>query len=206
MQEVVLQAANRVEVLGLALEVLQKDGVIVYPTETSYGLGADFFSPQAVQKIYQIKGRDQAKHLPVIVADFAYASSLVDFDMRARHLAAQYWPGPLTLVLPFKHHHWQKHFDRFLALRVSSYPLAQTIANLLACPLTATSANISGQEPAYTVESIRTQFSNSQFKPDLFINVGDLPVQPASTIIKCLAGQAEILRQGALEINLELFK
>lgn len=206
MQEIVLRPDNRVEVLQAALAVLQNDGVIVYPTETSYGLGADFFSAKAVQKIYQIKARDKSKHLPVIVADFNYASSLVDFDLKARQLAAQYWPGPLTLVLPFKHHHWQQHFDRFLALRISSYPLAQTIATLLACPLTATSANISGQEPAYTALSIKEQFVGSKFQPDLFINVGDLPVQPASTIIKCVSENVEILRPGALEINLELFK
>jgi L-threonylcarbamoyladenylate synthase len=206
MQEIILNSSNRIAVLQTALEVLQNDGVIVYPTETSYGLGADFFSSKAVQKIYQIKGRDSSKHLPVIVSDFVYASSLVDFSVLARQLASQYWPGPLTLVLPFKHHHWQAHFDRFLALRVSSYPLAQTIASLLACPLTATSANISGQSSSFTAASVREQFAGSKFQPDLFINVGDLLVQPATTMIKCSQDNAEILRQGALAINLELFK
>lgn len=206
MQELILRPDNRIEILQTALSVLQNDGVIVYPTETSYGLGADFFSAPAVQKVYQIKGRDSSKHLPVIVSDFVYASSLVDFSTLARQLASQYWPGPLTLVLPFKHHHWQAHFDKFLALRVSSYPLAQTIASLLACPLTATSANISGLKQAYQADEVRRQFENSKYQPDLFINAGDLLEQAPTTMIKCSPDKAEILRQGALEINLELFK
>lgn len=205
MQEIILNSTNRIEILQTALAVLQNDGVIVYPTETSYGLGADFFSAKAVQKIYQIKGRDQSKRLPVVVSDFVYASSLVDFCPQARQLASQYWPGPLTLVLPFKHHHWQEHFDRFLALRVSSYSLARELASLLACPLTATSANISDNEPAYTIDSIRQQFANSKYQPDLFINVGDLLTQAPTTMIKCVNDKLEILRQGALEINLDLF-
>ena len=206
MQEIILTKENRIEVLQTALQVLQSDGVIVYPTETSYGLGADFFSASAVKKIYQIKGRDSSKHLPVIVSDFVYASSLVDFCQVARQLASQYWPGALTLVLPFKHHHWQEHFDKFLALRVSSYPLAQTITSLLGCPLTATSANISGQESCYTAASVRQQFAGSKIQPDLFINAGDLLVNAATTMIKCSKEGVQILRQGGLAVNLNLFK
>ncbi|MFA5126873.1 MAG: L-threonylcarbamoyladenylate synthase [Patescibacteria group bacterium] len=206
MKEIILTNKNRIEVLQAALGVLQNDGVIIYPTETSYGLGADFFSPTAVKKVYQVKGRDKDKPLSVIVSDFVYASSLVDFNHIARSLATQYWPGPLTLVLPFKHHHWQDYFDKFLALRVSSLALAQTIAALLACPLVATSANISGNSPSYRVDDIRQQFAKAKYQPDLFINAGDLEVNQPSTMIKCERDSATILRQGALQVNLNLFK
>ncbi len=206
MKEIVLTNTNRIEVLQAALEVLQNDGVIVYPTETSYGLGADFFSTVAVKKVYQIKARDKNKPLPVIVSDFIYASSLVDFSPLARNLADKYWPGPLTLLLPFKHHHWQDYFDKFLALRVSSLALAQTLSALLACPLVATSANISGSSPSYSPDDIRQQFAKEKHQPDLFINVGELPVNPPTTMIKCDGQTAVVLRQGALQIDLNLFK
>ena len=83
-----------------AISILKQGGVIVYPTETAYGLGADFLNAKAVNKIYQIKGRNYAKPLSVIVSSIRMAREYVKFDQESLQLAKKYWPGALTLVLP----------------------------------------------------------------------------------------------------------
>jgi L-threonylcarbamoyladenylate synthase len=200
MQEVFLNRNNLAEVAQQAVAVLTKGGVIVYPTETAYGLGADYFSDSAVAKIYAIKQREVAKALPVIVATLEAAEQIVIFDDQARQIVAQYWPGALTVVLPHKLAGQKKHFSDTLGLRISSNAFCQALTGLFANPIVSTSANISGKGAIYSVEQIKEQFSKLAIQPDLFINVGNLPVTPASTIIKSVSGKIEILRQGEIVI------
>jgi L-threonylcarbamoyladenylate synthase len=202
MEEIKLDKTNRVQVLQKALEVLRGGGTIIYPTETSYGLGGDFFKESVIEDIYQLKERDRGKPLSVIVPDFVYASSLVDFSDKARRLAAEYWPGPLTLVLPYKYCKWNGHCDDYLALRVSSYLFAADLSINFGNPLIATSANVSDKTNTYKPRDIIKQFSNKNKKPDLFINAGDLPKQAPSTIIKIIGDTVEILRQGEIKIKI----
>lgn len=202
MQELKLTAKNYVQVLQAALEVVRGGGTIVYPTETSYGLGADYYNSRAVKKIYLIKRREARQPLPVLVSDLVSASSLVEFTEKSRRLAAKYWPGPLTLILPFSHQKWQKHFDKYLALRVSSHPFASSLTINLGHPLVATSANISGQGDCYTPTEVRRQFKGQKYQPDLFINGGTLPRRRPTSIVKCDADKYEIVRQGELKIKI----
>ena len=92
---------RKAEQLAEALVVLLSGGAVVYPTETAYALGADFFSPHAYRNIYRVKQRVGTKYLPVIVPDAHYATTIVKFSPKSSRLASRYWPGPLTLVLPF---------------------------------------------------------------------------------------------------------
>jgi L-threonylcarbamoyladenylate synthase len=200
-KEVKLSSANRASVLQEALEVIRGGGVVVYPTETSYGLGADFYNARVVDKIYNIKNRARKFPLPVLVSDLVYATSLVDFSESARRMAGKYWPGPLTLVLPFKYCKWQEHCDDFLALRVSSHPFAKDLVTILGSPLVSTSANIASTGDSYSASDIKKQFAKSAIQPDLFINAGTLPKNPPSTIIKFFNNQMEVLRQGKLKIQ-----
>ncbi len=198
MQEIFLNRNNLAEVAQQAVAVLAKGGVIVYPTETAYGLGADYFSDSAVAKIYAIKQRELGKALPVIVATLEAAEQIVIFDDQTRQIVAQYWPGALTVVLPYKLAGQKKHFSDTLGLRISSNTFCQKLTELFVNPIVSTSANISGQGAIYSVEQIKEQFSKLEFQPDLFINVGNLPVTQASTIIKSVGGKIEILRQGEI--------
>jgi len=198
-KEIKLDKTNRIQVLQEALHVLNEGGVIIYPTETSYGLGCDFYNKKAMAKIYKIKKRDQGKPLPVIVPDIITASYLVNFDDNSRRLALSHWPGPLTLVLPFKYCKWQGHCDDFLALRVSSHPFASELARNFGKPIVSTSANFQGAGNIYSGKKIKALFKG-QAQADLFINAGDLPETPPSTIIK-FNGKPEILRKGSLKIN-----
>ena len=202
MEEIILTKDNKAQVLQTALEVLNKGGVIVYPTETSYGLGCDFYNEAAVAKIYKIKNRDKKSPLSVIVPDIIAASALVEFSDKSRRLALGQWPGPLTLVLPYKYCEIQHHCDNYLALRVSSHPIADALVNNFAKPIVATSANISDNPDSYTPEDIKKQFKDSKIKPDLFINVGELPERANSTIVKFAGIKGEILRQGDIKIKL----
>lgn len=203
MKEIILTKDNKVQVLQAALEVLNKGGIIIYPTETSYGLGCDFYNEEAVAKIYKIKNRDIKSPLSVIVPDIVAASYLVDFYDKSRRLALEYWPGPLTLVLPYKYCKEQSHCDDYLALRISSHPIADALANSFGKPLVATSANVSNNPDSYTVEDIKKQFASVKVQPDLFINAGDLPKRATSTIIKFIKNKGEVLRQGDIKINLD---
>lgn len=202
MQEIILDKNNRAQVIQRALEVLRAGGTIVYPTETSYGLGGDFFDSKVNDKIYQIKERDKGKPLSVIVPDMIYATSLVTFSDVAKRLAAEYWPGPLTLVLPYKYCEFNSHCDDYLALRVSSHPFAADLSINFGNPLVATSANLHNNPDAYEPKDIVQQFVNAKSKPDLFINAGNLPKQRPSTIIKITTdNKIEILRKGDLKIK-----
>ena len=143
--------------------------------------------------------------LPVIVPDITAVSYLVDFKEEAKRLALKYWPGPLTLVLPFKYCKWQGHCDDYLALRISSHPFASDLVCAFGHPIVSTSANISENGDSYDPEKIKEQFDREKFKPDLFINAGKLPIKLASTIVK-FDGNIKILRQGEININLEGLK
>ena len=203
MKEIKLSAKNRIKVLQKAIDVLESGGVIIFPTETSYGLGANFYNQKAVDKIYRIKGRDKSKPLPIIISDIISATTLVEFSQPALQLAEDYWPGPLTLALPYRYCNLRKCSDDYLALRVSSHPLARELVENLGQPLISTSANIAGEDNCYIVKDIREQFNSLKEQPDLFINAGDLPRFKPSTIIKISRdGKMKILRQGDLKIKI----
>ena len=204
MKEIKLTKNNKVTALQAAIEVLNNGGVIVYPTETSYGLGCDFYNRKACNKVYKIKGRDKKKPLSVIVPDTVAASYLIDFSNNSRRLALEHWPGPLTLILPYKYCKLQHHCDDYLALRVSSHPFAGELSANFGKPLVATSANTSDDPAAYTPADIKKQFKDSNIKPDLFINAGQLPKVKASTIIKFVKDKGELIRQGDIKIKLPL--
>jgi len=202
MKEVVLDQNNRLQVLQQALDVIANGGVIVYPTETSYGLGADFYNKKSIDKIYQIKNRDKEHKLSVLVPDLDTAKTIVHFPGEARRLAEHHWPGALTLVLPFRNCKWPDHCSDYLALRVSSHFFAKELTQSFGGPIIATSANISGQTDCYTPEQIQDQFKNKKSQPDLFINAGQLPRNKPSTVGKFTNNKAEILRQGDLKIEI----
>jgi len=196
MEIIKLNKANQLVIVNKAVDVLKHGGGIVYPTETAYGLGADFLNPSAVKKIYQIKGRNFKKPLSVIVANLAVAKKLVKFDKTALNLAKKHWPGALTLILisnQFKISNYKT-----IALRVSANKLATAITKSLNKPLTATSANLSGKGEHYSVRAVIKEFENKKFQPDLIIDAGRLPKEKPSTIVKVVDAEIEILRKGKI--------
>ena len=139
-----------------ALKVLKSGGVIAFPTETVFGIGASLNSPKGIRKIFRIKGRPKNKPLQVLVATLEQAKKLGDFSRKALEFARKKWPGPYTLVLP-KTRKVSKLVtggSKKVGLRMPDHKLA--LALIKKCgPIVASSANRSGTRPALTVKEVK---------------------------------------------------
>lgn len=186
------------ENLAAAVEALKRGDVIVFPTETLYGLGADTLNDAAVEKVFRLKGRDPRNPIPVLVADQEMLDTLVaKVPMTAQKLMDRYWPGPLTLVLPGR-----KNIPKPLcnptggvAVRISSQPNATLLVNGLGRPLTATSANPSGKEPARTLQVAKNYFAD---RVDVFVDGGTLTSKSGSTVVEVMEDSIKIIREGEI--------
>jgi L-threonylcarbamoyladenylate synthase len=135
--------------------------VIIYPTETFYGLGANPKLPLAVERIYRIKGREFVKPLPLIASNLeAVYGAVAAWPMPAERLAQAFWPGPLTLILPAAAHMAPQVHGATgkIGIRVSSHPVAQALATGAGGLLTATSANRAHQRAFQEPSEISTDF------------------------------------------------
>ena len=178
-----------------AKEALKKS-VFVYPTETCYGIGCDATNERLVERIYKIKGRDAKKRVSWIVADIDMAKRYAEFPSRAVKLAKSFWPGPLTLVLRKK----VSDDTQTVALRVSSHPIARKIVDILKKPIVATSANMSGAVPCYTIFELMEQFQSCSEKPDFIFDGGELKKRAPSTTVEVIGDTVRVLRQGEIII------
>lgn len=188
----------RAEIIAEAVSALRRGEVIIFPTETLYGLGADAFDPGAVEKIFDLKGRDPLNPIPVLAADRSMLNSLVaEIPPLAEKLFAHFWPGPLTIVLPAR-----KGIPRPLinaaggvGVRISSHPISARLVEKLGRPLTATSANPSGQPAARSVTAAKSYFTG---KIDIFIDGGELKSKTGSTVVEVAANSLAIVREGEI--------
>lgn len=186
------------DALSGALAALRRGDVIVFPTETLYGLGADALAGTAVEKVFQLKGRDSNNPLPVLIADFTMLERLVLTVPRlAKDLMDCFWPGPLTLVLPARNDIPKPLVNATggIGVRISSQPVATRLVRLLGHPITATSANPSGQEPARTLDEARNYFTRSV---EVFVDGGALSSKRGSTVVEATETAVRIIRQGEI--------
>ena len=177
---------------------LRRGEIIVFPTETLYGLGADALNSQAVEKVFQLKGRDRNNPIPVLIADRAMLDMLAAaIPGRAKALMDYFWPGPLTLVLPARSDIPKPlvNANGGIGIRISSQPIATQLVASLQRPLTATSANPSGKEPARTVDEAKGYFSGTI---EIFIEGGRLESKTGSTIVEVLNSEIKIIREGEI--------
>lgn len=184
--------------LVLAAEVLKAGGVVVYPTETLYGLGANAWNPDAVRKVRGIKQREGQKPILVIVHSEEAVLGLTDEIPEAgRLLMRAFWPGPLTLVFAAGQHAPPDLSPETgtIGIRISSSPLCLKLAALCGYPIVSTSANISGQQTPRTAEMIETVLGSGV---DLFLDAGILPKGPPSTVVDVTGPHPRILREGAV--------
>jgi L-threonylcarbamoyladenylate synthase len=181
-----------------AARTLAAGGLVAFPTETVYGLGADATNGAAVARLYDAKGRPSFNPLIAHVADAAAARALARFDLAAQRLATAFWPGPLTLVLP-------KLADcpvaelataglDTIAVRVPSHPLARAVLLAFGRPVVAPSANRSGHVSPTTAQHV---LADLRGRIELIIDGGPTPMGLESTIVACL-DRPVLLRPGAL--------
>ena len=181
--------------LEKGINILKKGGVIAFPTDTVYGLGADAFNSVAVQRIYGIKDRSESNPFPLLIADAKQLTALAEpIPELARFLARQFWPGGVTLVLSKK-----DTVPAYLAsgptiaVRVPNHPTCLTLLQHLARPLIGTSANVSGQPAALTAYEVRQQLGD---RIDLIIDGGECAGGKESTVLDITREPPVVLRQG----------
>jgi L-threonylcarbamoyladenylate synthase len=178
--------------------VLRADGVMVFPTDTFYGLGGNALSAGAVEKIYGLKGRDRGKPLSVVVADVDQARDFTrDRPAAWSVLARAFWPGPLTVVLPAG-----PGFPAAMlgpggsvALRVPALPWLCALLKKTGFPVTATSANLSGDGELDDPAAVRRVFDG---RAELIVDGGRTPGGAPSTIVDLTAGVPRLVRPGAV--------
>lgn len=188
------------EVINQAVKILENGGVIVYPTDTCYGLGADMANPKAVEKIYKIKNRDQNKPLSVIVKDIKEIEKYAEIDSKRKEILEKYLPGPITFILKTKS-------DRFnqetVGFRIPDYTITKMLANKFNKPYSTTSANISNQPVCYTIKEVLDQFKNIKYQPDLILDAGVLDKKnPPSVVVDLVSLPPRVLREGAKKIRI----
>lgn len=186
------------DLLVKAVQTLHSGGVVAHATETCYGLAADIFNRVAIQKLYALKAMPFEKPVSVLVRDLEEAQAYGDFSTTAVRLALQHWPGPLTIIVPRKAGlpQWINHGQDTVGFRMSSNKKAKALVEAFGGPLTTTSANKTGQPPAYKVQDFHAQ----GLYPDAILDAGPIGQTPPSTIVKVLGEKVEILRQGDLLI------
>jgi L-threonylcarbamoyladenylate synthase len=185
-------------ILTRAAEILAGGGVIAYPTETFYGLGADATNEKAIEKIFAVKGRNFKNPISLIIGQADDIYPLVqDVPETAKKLMTAFWPGALTIIFSAadKISPLLTAGSGKIGLRVSSHPGAQGIVQKLKRPLTATSANLSGAPECTRASEVAEQLGD---KIDAIIDLGNTPGTKGSTIIDVTCTPPVILREGAI--------
>ena len=182
-----------------AASALKSGLLAILPTETVYGLAADAGQPLAVAKLFEAKGRPRFNPLIAHVADMAAAERLAAFDPRARALAEAFWPGPLTLVLPYHGGDAVCDLARAgldtVAVRIPAHPIARAVLEAFGGPVSAPSANRSGRPSPTTFEDAMEE---TGFAAAAALDGGPCPVGLESTVVSCLEGAPRLLRPGGL--------
>ena len=184
------------QALLLSQEYVQVGKLIVFPTDTLYGLACNPTNPAALRDIYAAKGRSTLKALPVLIGAHEQLTQLVEnIPPQARRLMERFWPGALTLVLP-KQAHLPSELTPYpgLAVRMPNHPFALELLQALG-PLAVTSANLSDQANPQTAQEVFAQLAG---RVDLILDGGKLKIGQASTIVDCTGAEPVLLRAGPI--------
>lgn len=189
---------NYSEVIEVVCNILRLGGVVVYPTDTVYGLGANACDFLAVEQVFKIKNRPFYKPLPVIARNLEWVEAMAFVGMRNKKIIESIWPGTVTAVLPKK-----EHLSSLVAaggmtvgIRIPDFAFINQLLGKFGYPLTATSANVSGEEATNDINKIIARFGNSKHRPNLIIDAGILPPTKPSTVLDLTSDEPKILRVG----------
>lgn len=185
------------QVVAKVVGILERGGVVAFPTDTLYGLAVDPRSEQAVEKLFDAKGRGEQMPIPLIAADRAQALAMGEFGEVERRLAQEFWPGPLTIIVPAR----SGIAPRLLAggstvgIRVPSHEVARALCARMGRCLTATSANLTGRRAPASADEIDPALVA---RLDAVLDSGPLPGGAPSTIVRVKSGRPELVRAGAI--------
>ncbi|MGE5776621.1 MAG: L-threonylcarbamoyladenylate synthase [Chloroflexota bacterium] len=182
--------------ISRAYQILQMGGLVAFPTDTVYGVGALAFDEKAVESIYTAKDRPVEKAIPILIGDPGDLEKIgIDIPRAARQLASRFWPGPLTLLVP-------KRLDlpesvsatSTVGVRVPDHEVARSLLRLTG-PMAVTSANISGAQSPETAQEVHEQLGG---RIALIIDGGRTPGGVPSTLVDCTVPELKILREGPI--------
>ena len=179
--------------LDKAKKIIEEGGIVVFPTETAYGIAADTTNKEAIEKVYEAKDRPRSKGLTVIVDSLETAKKYAELSEAEENIVEEFMPGPITLVSD-KKDKVPNNLNEDFAFRVSSGEVAGKLSQVGA--ITATSANISGNETSYSVEDISDELLDAA---DFVIDSGELDSGPTSTIAEVVDGEVIVHREGPIK-------
>ena len=192
------KVSNDVFGISIVLESIKKGEIVIFPTDTVYGIGCDPYNQHAVDKIYEIKKREKLKLLPVLGYSRQILENVGEFNDVAKKITDKFWPGSLTIVLPLKDKKLKNLCGdaNTLAVRVPNNKSALLL--LKECKLIiGTSANISGEKPITDPKDLKNNVPNC----DIFLNGGAIKNTSTSTIIQIENDKIKILRKGVISEN-----
>jgi L-threonylcarbamoyladenylate synthase len=188
----------------LAAETMSHGGTILYPTDTTYALGVNALDIQAVDRVFQIKGRDYSKPIHVVVRNMQQASEFVTVREMARKVGNHFLPGALTLVLPQKAESKIPSLlvagESTLGIRIPDQAICTALTEVVNFPFTTTSANRSGMPNTYDVDTIKTQLGADFEQINLVLDAGALN-GGVSTVIAIEDEAIRLIRQGSIPFS-----
>lgn len=189
-------AADTPNAISHAVDVLERGGVVAFPTDTVYGLGALAFNAESVDRLYAIKGREHSKAIAVLIGspeDLPHIAS--GPSQAAQQLAQRFWPGPLTLVVPRSTRLPEVlSQSETIGIRIPDHEVARKLL-AAAGPMAVTSANLSGQANTRTAQEVLDQLEG---RIHLIIDGGPTPGDTPSTVVDMTGRQPKILREGPI--------
>ncbi len=195
---------NKKEVEDEVVKTLKNGGLVVFPTETMYGIGADATNQKAINKLLSYKARREGKPLSIAVTSIEMAKKYVEVNDTAKNLYENFLPGPLTVV-SYGLHTVAKGVESetgTLGVRIPDYKLVLDVIKKFGRPITATSANASYQKRPYSIKDILENISLKQKKLiDLIVDAGTLPTREPSTVVDTTLNEKIVLRQGNIKLT-----
>lgn len=182
-----------------AADIILTGGTVIFPTDTVYGLGANAGDNVAVEKIYEIKGRDKKKPINVLIADYEDILKIAEIPSRKEGiLMEKFWPGPLTIILKRKENvaNASAANGETIGVRMPDSEISRNLIREVGFPLATTSANLSGDEPGKTVETIEKEVLD---KVDFILDGKEEASNIASTIVEFIDDEPKILREGQIK-------
>jgi len=184
------------EEIAQAVAVIKKGKVVVCPTDTVYGLVVDATNKKAVQRVFQIKGREKGKALPVFVKNITMAKRLARVSKEQEKFLKKVWPGKVTVVLESKGVlPIELKTQGKIALRIPNHKTVAALLRKTGVPLTGTSANVSGQPSCSSAAEVLAQFAQRKHKPDLVLDQGTLPKSKPSKIVDITGKKYKVIRR-----------
>lgn len=189
------------DAINKAASLIKTSGLVVFPTSSFYGIGAQAFNAEAVERVFQVKKRNPEKPLLILIASLTDLDALVQsIPKTARCLMEAFWPGNLTLVfeaanrLPLN----LTGYTKKIGIRLAGHPVAISLIRAVGAPITGTSANLSGHAPCSAVTDLEPHFRD---QVDLVLNAGTLGRGEPSTVVDITGDTAKILREGAIHAS-----